>query len=249
MRLTKNDMARVIIQARDVMKELPPADDRRVRLFARLTVADLTPKYERSHAFLVQKASQDTAKVWKEEANKARDASQAVRTALEVKAAEGRAASADRIQRRTDSSLDMVCDDLRQSEESRTRAASAMTRQADQIILLEGLINAAMDEAERKAIDSLSRYKFSMFGYWAGCWVHAKNQAELAGGTKIPSPFRALVIMARVMLRGSQELQDVSEEELDTIGRLLGDHGLEKVLGAVWRVEQGIDLADEGGDS
>jgi hypothetical protein len=33
------------------------------------------------------------------------------------------------------------------------------------------LINE-LKEAETKAIDSLSRYKFDIFGYWAGIWVH-----------------------------------------------------------------------------
>lgn len=29
-----------------------------------------------------------------------------------------------------------------------------------------------LKEAEYKAIDALSRYKFMMFGYWAAIWVH-----------------------------------------------------------------------------
>lgn len=48
-------------------------------------------------------------------------------------------------------------------------------------------------EAETKAIDALSRYKFAMFGYWAGIWVHL-NKIE---GKKRPSPFKALVHTAR----------------------------------------------------
>ena len=50
-----------------------------------------------------------------------------------------------------------------------------------------------MDEAERKAWDSLSRYKFQMFGYWAAIWVHLNRIAE----TKRPNPFRMLVHNAR----------------------------------------------------
>ena len=50
-------------------------------------------------------------------------------------------------------------------------------------------------EAETKAIDSLARYKFAMFGYWAGIWVHL-NKIE---GKRRPNPFRELVKTARNM--------------------------------------------------
>lgn len=50
-----------------------------------------------------------------------------------------------------------------------------------------------LDEAERKAWDSLGRYKFSMFGYWAAIWVHL-NQI---GGFKRPNPWRGIVKVAR----------------------------------------------------
>jgi hypothetical protein len=52
-----------------------------------------------------------------------------------------------------------------------------------------------IDVAESKAIDSLARYKFAMFGYWAGIWVHL-NKIE---GKKRPNPFRKLVATAREM--------------------------------------------------
>jgi hypothetical protein len=52
---------------------------------------------------------------------------------------------------------------------------------------------AELDEAERKAIDSLARYKFAMFGYWAGIWVHLNRLS----GAKRPNPFRSLVKEAR----------------------------------------------------
>lgn len=52
-----------------------------------------------------------------------------------------------------------------------------------------------MKEAETKAIDSLSRYKFSMFGYWAGIWVHLNR----ISGLKKPNPFKAIVIQAKIM--------------------------------------------------
>jgi hypothetical protein len=50
-----------------------------------------------------------------------------------------------------------------------------------------------LDQAEWKAIDSLSRYKFMQFGYWAAIWVHLNR----AGGFKRPNPFRAIVQIAR----------------------------------------------------
>jgi len=48
-------------------------------------------------------------------------------------------------------------------------------------------------EAERKAWDSLSRYKFMMFGYWAGLWVHLNRLCN----NKAPNPFKSFVEMAR----------------------------------------------------
>ena len=55
-----------------------------------------------------------------------------------------------------------------------------------------------IQDAAAKAIDSLARYKFAMFGYWAGIWVHL-NRIE---GSKRPSPFRALVLAAREIRDG-----------------------------------------------
>jgi len=48
-------------------------------------------------------------------------------------------------------------------------------------------------EAEEKAIDALSRYKFQMFGYWASIWVHLNRLS----GQKRSNPFRELVQEAR----------------------------------------------------
>ena len=50
-----------------------------------------------------------------------------------------------------------------------------------------------MAEAERKAWRALAGYKFWMFGYWAGIWVHLNR----LGGFHRPSPFRKLVDLAR----------------------------------------------------
>lgn len=52
-----------------------------------------------------------------------------------------------------------------------------------------------LKEAEEKAIDSLSRYKFIQFGYWAAIWVHLNHISR----EKHPNPFRALVHEARRM--------------------------------------------------
>ena len=46
-----------------------------------------------------------------------------------------------------------------------------------------------LDEAERKAWDSLSRYKFQMFGYWAAIWVHLNRLS----GAKRRNPWGSLV--------------------------------------------------------
>lgn len=54
-------------------------------------------------------------------------------------------------------------------------------------------LRAEMDEAEAKAWDSLSRYKFQMFGYWAAIWVHLNR----IGGFKRPNPWKCLVDTAR----------------------------------------------------
>ena len=54
-------------------------------------------------------------------------------------------------------------------------------------------IKEAKQEALENAIDSLARYKFMMFGYWAAIWVHL-NQLD---DVKEHNPFRELVEKAR----------------------------------------------------
>ena len=49
------------------------------------------------------------------------------------------------------------------------------------------------DAAERHAWDALARYKFVMFGYWCGIWVHLNR---LCSGPA-PNPWRELVAAAR----------------------------------------------------
>lgn len=52
--------------------------------------------------------------------------------------------------------------------------------------------------AETKALDSLARYKFVMFGYWAGVWTHLNKLCE----KRQPNPFRLLVVEAQCILHG-----------------------------------------------
>jgi len=51
----------------------------------------------------------------------------------------------------------------------------------------------AKQEAYETAIDSLARYKFMMFGYWAAIWVHLNN----LDSHKNSNPFKNLVEQAR----------------------------------------------------
>jgi hypothetical protein len=50
-----------------------------------------------------------------------------------------------------------------------------------------------LQEAERKAWQSLARYKFQMFGYWAAVWVHMNR----VGGFRFPNPFKDVVDHAK----------------------------------------------------
>lgn len=52
-----------------------------------------------------------------------------------------------------------------------------------------------LDNAERKAWDSLARYKFTMFGYWCGVWVHLNRISDC----KRPNPFKPAVQLARTV--------------------------------------------------
>ena len=60
-----------------------------------------------------------------------------------------------------------------------------------------------LNEAEHKAHDSLSRYKFMMFGYWAAVWVHLNE----IGGFRKPNPFREYIALAR-QLKAAHESED-----------------------------------------
>ena len=55
----------------------------------------------------------------------------------------------------------------------------------------------AMEDAERKAWDALSRYKFLMFGYHAAQWVNLRKLL-LGSDQRLPAnPWRDVVSLAR----------------------------------------------------
>jgi hypothetical protein len=60
-------------------------------------------------------------------------------------------------------------------------------------------IEAKLAEEERKALESLARYKFLMAGYHAAVWLHLSR----LDGVKRPNPFREFVKLARSKLAES----------------------------------------------
>jgi len=54
-----------------------------------------------------------------------------------------------------------------------------------------------LDVAEEKAWQSLARYKFQMFGYWAAIWVHLNRISK----AKRPNPWAELVRHSREVVR------------------------------------------------
>lgn len=58
-------------------------------------------------------------------------------------------------------------------------------------------LEAELDEAEWKAYKSLAGYKFQMFGYWAGVWVHLNR----VSGLHRPNPFRSIVEEAKAWIK------------------------------------------------
>lgn len=65
-------------------------------------------------------------------------------------------------------------------------------------------LNQELKAAEHKAWDSLSRYKFQMFGCWAAIWVHLNR----IGGFGLSNPWGELVGAARRKGYGSKEKGD-----------------------------------------
>lgn len=77
---------------------------------------------------------------------------------------------------------------------------------------MEQKILDKMAEAEAKAVDSLARYKFLMFGYWAAQWVNMNKLLEKGE----PNPFRKYVKVA-----SGEILIPVTETEADVMRRCL----------------------------
>lgn len=75
---------------------------------------------------------------------------------------------------------------------------------------IEERLKEEKQEAYEKAVDSLARYKFMMFGYWAAIWVHL-NQID---NDKEANPFKPLVECCRNIQRkndGQTELAEVGK--------------------------------------
>jgi len=70
--------------------------------------------------------------------------------------------------------------------------AYAVTLWNSRFLELENILEE-LEIAEAKAWDSLSRYKFQMFGYWAAIWIHLNR----ISGKNRPNPWRELVMRAR----------------------------------------------------
>ena len=61
-------------------------------------------------------------------------------------------------------------------------------------------IEAKLNEAEVRAWQSLARYKFLMFGYWAAVYVHFNKLR----GMRRPNPFAQLVAIAQERVKGGE---------------------------------------------
>jgi len=71
------------------------------------------------------------------------------------------------------------------------RTESILREQREAVDIRNRLIQE-LAEAEQKAWDSLGRYKFQMFGYWAGVWIHLNK----ISGQRRPNPWRELTKIA-----------------------------------------------------
>jgi hypothetical protein len=65
------------------------------------------------------------------------------------------------------------------------------------VMLIVPSIEDKLAEAEAKAWESLRRYKFMQFGYWAAIWVHFNKLTP----KRHPNPFLRLVRVAREVPR------------------------------------------------
>lgn len=85
-------------------------------------------------------------------------------------------------------------------------------------------VRKAREEAKRKALDNLARYKFSNFGYWAAHWVHYNRL--LPAPQRQRNPFRELVQLSRQLLE-DEEPQLLEDEGrhfiMDEVNEMLGN--------------------------
>lgn len=72
----------------------------------------------------------------------------------------------------------------------------------ERLLQLEDRLLVGILEAEEKAWDSLARYKFFMFGYWAAVWV---GLSRIHGAGR-PNPWASLVKTARSLGHGQRAL-------------------------------------------
>ena len=72
---------------------------------------------------------------------------------------------------------------------------------------------AAMQDAETKAWEALSGYKFWMFGYHAARWVNYNQLLEQR--QRFRSPFRTLVVHAAKQVEGRQLELPLLADELE----------------------------------
>ena len=100
---------------------------------------------------------------------------------------------------------------------------------------MSGLIYE-LEEAERKAWDSLSRYKFVMFGYWVGVWIHLNRIAE----TRHANPWQGLVRHAKAV-KAEGSLPEISFTVTKEEKTEIGDYCQRKKR---WRTSS--DLARDG---
>ena len=58
-------------------------------------------------------------------------------------------------------------------------------------------LKSNLDDAEKKAWDSLARYKFWMFGYHAASWVNTNRLTKKHFSVSHGNPFKELIDIAR----------------------------------------------------
>jgi hypothetical protein len=77
------------------------------------------------------------------------------------------------------------------------------------------VLYASMAEAEVKAWEALSGYKFWMFGYHAARWVN--YNALLPRSQRLRSPFKALVTLGREMVDQAQVSVPTLKRQLELL--------------------------------